>query len=101
METAPYLLSAPGDVVGAMVDVVKAAGTELSKWKKGNSNEFWALTFLMNLSQSEHSVKPMQRAGVGALLEALVHQPGKETLHAAITLAFISRDDRTGGTLKR
>ena len=69
MDTAPYLLSAPGNVLGAMVDVVKGAGSDLKKWKKGNSNEFWALTFLMNLSQSEHAVKPMQRAGVIGLME--------------------------------
>ena len=34
-----------------MMAVVRDAGTDLKKWKKGNSNEFWALTFLMNLAQ--------------------------------------------------
>ena len=49
--TAPYLLRAKGDLLSVMMAVVRDAGTDLKKWKKGNSNEFWALTFLMNLAQ--------------------------------------------------
>lgn len=51
--TAPYLIKAQGDVLNVMMGVIKDAGEDLKKWKKGNSNEFWALTFLMNLAQGE------------------------------------------------
>ena len=96
MLTAPFLLKAPGDVLTTMMGIVREAGPELSKWKKGNSNEFWALTFLMNLAQAEYSVKPMTKGGVVDLLKGAVSQTSKECLQAAITVAFLSGYDKTG-----
>ncbi|GMH64615.1 hypothetical protein TrST_g10092 [Triparma strigata] len=96
INTAPYLLKAPGNVLQVMMGVVKDAGEDLKKWKKGNSNEFWALTFLMNLAQAEYSVKYMVKANMVGLMEPLVKQTSKECLQAAITVAYLVSADKDG-----
>ncbi|GMI17465.1 hypothetical protein TrLO_g3639 [Triparma laevis f. longispina] len=94
--TAPYLLRAKGDLLSVMMAVVKDAGTDLKKWKKGNSNEFWALTFLMNLAQAEFSVPYMRVANVTKLMAPLVSQTSKESLQASATVAYLVDGDEDG-----
>mmetsp|Transcript_1149 Transcript_1149/g.2561 ORF Transcript_1149/g.2561 Transcript_1149/m.2561 type:complete len:1361 (+) Transcript_1149:214-4296(+) len=94
--TAPYLLKAPGNLLEVMMGVVRSAGTDLKKWKKGNSNEFWALTFLMNLAQAEFSVPYMRVANVTKLMAPLVSQTSKESLQASATVAYLVGGDEDG-----
>ena len=108
-----------------MMAVVRDAGTDLKKWKKGNSNEFWALTFLMNLAQgetiitgvtkntsnftnppcfappllgspAEFSVPYMRVANVTKLMAPLVSQTSKESLQASATVAYLVDGDEDG-----
>ncbi|GMI07805.1 hypothetical protein TrVE_jg6401 [Triparma verrucosa] len=94
--TAPYLLRAKGDLLSVMMAVVRDVGTDLKKWKKGNSNEFWALTFLMNLAQAEFSVPYMRVANVTKLMAPLVSQTSKESLQASATVAYLVGGDEDG-----
>ena len=92
--TAKYLLDRPENVLEVMMDVVKSAGTDLKKWKKGNSNEFWALTFLQNMSLSPNAGPHMLRAGAFELIEPFVSQSSKESLQAGIACVCLMNSDK-------
>ena len=77
------------------MSVAKDAGPNLSTWKKGNSNEFWAMTFLMNLSQAPYAGPHMIKAGVLELMEPFVSQTSKECLQAGITVAYLVKADKS------
>jgi len=79
-----------------MMDAIKGAVEGLSKWKKGDSNKFWALTFLLKIAQVEFAVPYRRATNVTKLLAPLVKQTSKESLNASATVSYLVGGDEEG-----
>ncbi|GMI21981.1 hypothetical protein TeGR_g1912, partial [Tetraparma gracilis] len=96
--TAPILLGA--DILPTMMDVVRKAGPDLSKWGKDNCNEFWALTFLMNIAQADAAVPVLRVNKIYDLLAPLATQDDSKALTACATLAFVVGGEEDGSVFE-
>jgi len=97
--TAPLLLTPKDstvDILACVMEIIKEAGEDLEKWERGNSIEFWSLTFLMNVAQAEFAVPYLRVAGVTKVLAPLVKQKQYESLTAAATVAYLVGGDEEG-----
>ncbi|GMI23509.1 hypothetical protein TeGR_g2741 [Tetraparma gracilis] len=92
--TASILLGA--DILPTMMDVVRKADSDLSKWGKGNSSESWALIFLMNIAQADAAVPVLRVKKIYDLLAPLATQDAYEALKACATLAFVVGGEEGG-----
>jgi hypothetical protein len=91
--TAPILLGA--DILPTMMDVVRKAGPDLSKWDP-NGSEFWALTFLMNIAQTAAAVPVLRVKNIYDLLAPLATQDDYKALNACATRAFVVGGEEDG-----
>ncbi|GMI25301.1 hypothetical protein TeGR_g4627 [Tetraparma gracilis] len=96
--TAPILLGA--DILPTMMDVVRKAGPDLSKWGKDNSSESWALIFLTNIAQADAAVPVLRVKKIYDLLAPLATQDHYQALKACATLAFVVGGEEDGPTFE-
>ena len=94
--TPPYLEK----VILPMLDILKKAGPDPTKWKKGNSPESWANTFFMNAAQHDFALIPLRTRGVVEHLEPLLKINHYESLKASATIAYLVGGDAEGDKLE-
>jgi len=76
-----------------MMDVMKGAGEDLTKWEKADSNEGKALIFIMNIAQAELAVPYLRVAKVTQLLAPLVKQNTYNSLKASARVSYLVGGD--------
>lgn len=88
------------NAIEPLMDIIRKAGKDGSKWRGGDAPEFWANAFFMNLAQDESAVFRLCAAGVVELLRPLLRQDNRNSLVASATVAFLVGSDREGEGLE-
>jgi hypothetical protein len=83
-----------------MIDILKKAGPDPTKWKKGDSPEGWANIFFMNAAQHAFALIPLRTRGLVELLEPLLKINHYQSLKASATIAYLVGGDAEGDKLE-